>query len=109
MKYSVVSALAVTVISVLFAGICQAVPSGRTLEWKTKSGNSVIVFSGKVHADKGIKCFDCHLDLFRMKQGFADMKMSEIIEGKYCGKCHNGKDAFPTDKQEYCIKCHKQM
>lgn len=107
MKHSVVSVI--IFISVLFAGICQAVPSGRDLEWRTKTGNSVVVFSGKVHADKGIKCFDCHLSLFRMKKGFAEMKMAEIIEGKYCGACHNGKDAFSSEKAEFCTKCHKQM
>ena len=109
MKSYVVSVLTAIIVPALFAGVCLAVPSGRTLEWKTKTGNSVVVFSGKVHADKGIKCFDCHLNNFRMKQGFSEMKMSEIIEGKYCGHCHNGKDVFPSDKQEYCTRCHKQM
>lgn len=82
-----------------------AVPLGRVLEWKT--GMSTVTFDGRAHAEKGLRCSDCHPKPFMMLKGYAKMKMVEIIAGKYCGECHNGKRAFPSDKAEKCAKCHK--
>jgi len=82
-----------------------AVPLGRVLEWKT--GSSTVTFDARIHAEKGLGCGDCHPKPFMMVKGYAKMKMVEIIAGKYCGECHNGKRAFRTDKAENCAKCHK--
>ncbi|MBZ0156040.1 MAG: hypothetical protein K8I29_07470 [Alphaproteobacteria bacterium] len=43
----------------------------------------------------------------KMKKDYAKMKMVEIIKGKHCGECHNGKRAFSSGKAEDCAKCHK--
>jgi c(7)-type cytochrome triheme protein len=32
------------------------------------------------------------------------MKMDDIYQGKFCGKCHDGQTAFGSAE---CQKCHK--
>ncbi|MCL4536859.1 MAG: cytochrome C [Nitrospirae bacterium] len=107
MKVSAIRVLAAVLITFFLAGIATAVPIGRVLEWKT--GISTVVFDGGVHAEKGFKCSDCHPKPFMMKKDYANMKMVEIIAGKYCGECHNGTRAFATNKPEACARCHKKL
>jgi c(7)-type cytochrome triheme protein len=38
-----------------------------------------------------------------MRQGSNDINMGKIIQGEYCGKCHNGKIAWAP---LYCDRCH---
>lgn len=54
-------------------------------------------------------CKVCHLDIgFQMQAGADDIKMVEIFQGKWCGKCHNGKIAFAPagPKGANCQRCH---
>lgn len=101
---------AISAIILLIVGFCEislAVPLGRVLEWKT--GISTVVFDGRIHAEKGLRCNDCHPHIFMMKKDYRKMKMVEIIAGKYCGACHNGKKAFASNTAESCSRCHKKM
>ena len=84
-----------------------AVPSGKTLEFKDGSEGKV-TFSGSIHAEKGLKCNDCHPKIFPMKKTTEELKMSDLNAGKYCGECHNGKKAFATNNPADCSKCHKK-
>src|ERR1700752_946760 len=96
--------------SALFLGILAAsagaVPPGKTVDWDAPMGK--VPFDGKVHADKGLKCLDCHSKIFKMKKGTAEMKMADIHAGKFCGECHNGKKAFETNNPDNCVRCHKK-
>ncbi|MBF0558216.1 MAG: cytochrome C [Nitrospirae bacterium] len=109
MKYF--SALLVVIVAIVFVGSAMAVPSGKTLEF-AGGGNGKVEFSGKVHADKGLKCGDCHTKIFPMKgpgkDGAAAIKMDAIKEGKFCGACHNGTKAFNASDAANCSKCHKK-
>lgn len=49
------------------------------------------------------KCKACHESIFPMKRGASDITMSAIIDGQYCGQCHNGKIAWDP---LYCDRCH---
>ena len=97
-------------ISALIVGIiatsAEAVPPGKTAEWDAPMGK--VTFDGKVHADKGLKCLDCHSKIFKMKKGSTEMKMADIHAGKFCGECHNGKKAFETNNPDNCVRCHKK-
>ncbi len=84
-----------------------AVPSGKTLEFEPK-GAGKVVFSGKVHAEKGLKCADCHPAVFKMKKGGDAINMAAINEGKFCGHCHNGTKAFSAKDAANCAKCHQK-
>jgi len=95
-------------VSLAIAASALAVAPGKTLEFDGKGGGTV-VFDGKVHADKGLKCADCHQSgLFRMKKGADIITMKDMNEGKFCGACHNGTKVFGTKDPANCSRCHKK-
>ena len=95
------------IIAVAFVGGAMAVPSGKTAEFAGGTQGKV-VFDGKVHADKGSKCADCHPKLFQMKKESTKMTMADINGGKFCGACHDGTKAFKASDEANCAKCHKK-
>ena len=101
-----VLAVAILVI-VAFVGSALAVPPGKTVEY-AGGGAGKIVFDGKTHADKGLKCNDCHTKIFQMKKGAAKITMAEMNAGKNCGECHNGTKSFKSSDAANCAKCHKK-
>jgi len=92
----------------LSIGNAMAVPPGKTVEFASPMGK--VTFDGKVHADKGLKCPDCHTTpkLFAMKKGTDKLTMAAMNEGKFCGACHDGKKAFSVKAPTDCAKCHKK-
>ncbi len=68
-----------------------------------------VIFSHTEHTEMGFECASCHSELFEMKVGAAEEQpgkftMVALYEGKYCGACHNGDDAFASDT--LCTTCH---
>jgi c(7)-type cytochrome triheme protein len=68
-----------------------------------------VLFSHKLHVDKkGLSCDLCHARNFEMQalkaQENADFTMKSLMEGKYCGACHNGTMAFAANTR--CADCH---
>jgi len=53
------------------------------------------------------KCPACHDALFKMKAGSNRISMRDILAGKFCGKCHNGKIAFASTFTT-CNRCHRK-
>jgi c(7)-type cytochrome triheme protein len=50
------------------------------------------------------RCKVCHGDLgFQFKAGGNEINMLKIIDGEYCGACHNGEIAWAV---ENCDVCH---
>lgn len=50
------------------------------------------------------RCKVCHSELgFEMKVGANDISMVKIMDGQYCGMCHNGEIAWNIDQ---CDLCH---
>lgn len=107
--------LLVVIISLALMGTAFAVPKGKTLEFPGGKEGKVI-FDGTKHAEKELKCKDCHEKIFmsivdaKKVVGPPELKMDDISAGKYCGTCHNGDKAFSAakDKKENCVKCHKK-
>ncbi len=99
--------LAVLAALMLSIANVMAVPPGKTVEFASPMGK--VTFDGKVHADKGFKCADCHSKpkLFEMKKGGDKMTMAAMNEGKFCGTCHDGGKAFAVKAAADCVKCHK--
>ncbi|MBI5659053.1 MAG: hypothetical protein HZC43_05780 [Nitrosomonadales bacterium] len=49
-------------------------------------------------------CKVCHADLgFKFKAGGNDITMGKIVDGQFCGACHNGEIAWSV---ENCNMCH---
>ena len=50
------------------------------------------------------RCKVCHNELgFKMRVGANEIDMGKIIDGRYCGICHNGEIAWDL---ENCDLCH---
>ncbi len=102
----ILTAVVALLIAVAFVGSAVAVPPGKTVEYDGK-GNGKVIFDGKVHADKGLKCNDCHTKIFQMKKGTAKITKDDHAK-KYCGECHNGTKSFSMADEGNCAKCHKK-
>ena len=49
------------------------------------------------------RCKICHSDLgFKFKAGGNDINMAKIINGEFCGACHNGEIAWSIENCEVC-------
>lgn len=69
------------------------------------TGGGRVQFSHDVHVTmKGKKCTACHYALFTTRARHITNKMKDMEEGRSCGACHNGQDAF--DVRSNCTKCH---
>ena len=102
----ILTVLLTLAIAVVFIGSAMAVPPGKTVEYAGGAAGKV-VFDGKAHADKGLKCNDCHTKIFQMKKA-AKITMADMNAGKLCGECHNGTKTFATKDAANCGKCHKK-
>ena len=100
----IITTVLTLIIAVMFVGSAMAVPPGKTVEFDNPGGK--VVFDGKVHADKGLKCNDCHTKIFKMKKGSEKITMADMNAGKNCGTCHNGEKAFKSSDAANCGKCH---
>lgn len=60
------------------------------------------LFSHRTHESFG--CYACHPSIFPQQTlvGFTHQEMSE---GKFCGRCHQGRTAFAVAGTA-CTKCH---
>ncbi len=53
------------------------------------------------------RCKVCHHELgFQMKVGSNDITMAAILDGKFCGMCHNDETAWGL---EHCHRCHSGL
>lgn len=51
------------------------------------------------------RCKACHMQLFEPRAGANAVTMQQIKDGKACGQCHNGRDAFAATIGS-CQRCH---
>ncbi len=101
-----ITALIITLlVAITFVGSAFAVGPGKTVQFPDGDQGKV-TFDGKVHADKGFKCGDCHTKIFPMKK--TKLTMASMNDGKECGTCHNGTKAFDVKDKANCGKCHKK-
>ena len=68
-----------------------------------KRGMPPVIFPHWLHRVE-FKCKVCHPAIFEMKSGANDIDMKKIVlEGQFCGKCHNGTISW---KPIVCARCH---
>jgi len=79
---------------------------GGDIIFKPKKAAQVI-YSHDFHVGKlGLKCTNCHYRLYTTVEGHYTATMADMVKGKSCGACHNGKKAF--DVNGNCDRCHKK-
>lgn len=67
-----------------------------------KDGVRPVVFPHWFHRLR-FRCKVCHLELgFKMRAGGNDITMAGVIDGQFCGACHNGQVAWGPDRCELC-------
>ena len=70
------------------------------------AGIRPVVFPHWFHRIR-FRCKVCHADLgFQFKAGGNKITMAKIIDGKFCGACHNGEIAWSV---ENCAMCHSAV
>lgn len=75
-------------------------------EFSDEAGMRPVVFPHWFHRIR-YRCKVCHGDLgFQFKAGGNDINMVKIIDGQYCGACHDGDVAWSI---ENCELCHSGM
>ena len=71
-----------------------------------REGVRPVVFPHWFHRIR-FRCKVCHHELgFKMRAGANDVTMADIIDGRFCGMCHNGKVAWAADR---CDLCHSGL
>jgi c(7)-type cytochrome triheme protein len=68
-----------------------------------KNGMRPVIFPHWFHRIR-FRCKVCHAELgFKMRAGSNPITMTDIIEGRFCGACHNNDIAWSP---ENCDLCH---
>lgn len=71
--------------------------------YSDRAGMRPVVFPHWFHRIR-FRCKVCHADLgFKFQAGGNHITMLKIIDGEYCGACHNGEVAWSV---ENCTLCH---
>jgi c(7)-type cytochrome triheme protein len=98
---------------VLALGLAAALPAAAEYadvvldRHSTKEGVRAVVFPHWFHRIR-FRCKVCHSELgFQMRAGANNVKMNDIINGKFCGMCHNGQVAWAPDRCDLCHSAKK--
>jgi len=98
---------------VLALGLVVALPAGAEYgdvvldRNSTKQGVRAVVFPHWFHRIR-FRCKVCHSELgFKMRAGANLVQMSDIINGKFCGMCHNGQVAWSPERCDLCHSAKK--
>jgi c(7)-type cytochrome triheme protein len=71
--------------------------------YSDRAGMRPVVFPHWFHRIR-FRCKVCHADLgFKFQAGGNEINMVKIIDGEFCGACHNGEIAWSV---ENCDLCH---
>lgn len=71
--------------------------------YSDEAGMRPVIFPHWFHRIR-FRCKVCHADLgFKFQAGGNEINMLKIIDGEYCGACHNGDIAWSV---ENCDLCH---
>lgn len=88
---------------------CLALPAGAEYgdvvlnKRSDREGVRPVVFPHWFHRIR-FQCKVCHTELgFKMRAGSNDVRMADIVNGKFCGMCHNDRIAWGAGQ---CDLCH---
>lgn len=106
MKRMVIFASLLIIAVIVAVELCHAeygdIVLGKKMESMQKAGVKPVMFPHWFHRIR-FKCKVCHEDIFILQRGANDINMNAIMNGEFCGKCHNGTIAW---EPLYCDRCH---
>ena len=98
------SFLALMVI-LLLSDIVHGRIGGGNISYSVKKAKGV-TFSHDFHVQElGLACQKCHPSIYVTKGKDKPVTMTQMYDGKSCGACHTGKEAFTLKGN--CSKCHQ--
>jgi c(7)-type cytochrome triheme protein len=101
-------------IALVLTLLCSALPTPLHAEYgdviinkrSDKEGVRPVVFPHWFHRIR-YRCKVCHQELgFKMRAGANDVLMADIVDGKFCGMCHNEQIAWGPER---CDLCHSGL
>lgn len=104
----------IILLNIIFVMILMVMPSSLNAEYADVvlnkraeiEGVRAVIFPHWFHRIR-FRCVVCHSELgFEMRAGANKVTMDEIIQGKFCGACHDGEIAWST---ENCDLCHTAL
>lgn len=67
-----------------------------------QNGMRPVIFPHWFHRIR-FRCKVCHSELgFKMRVGSNNITMDAIIDGRFCGMCHNGEIAWSVERCDIC-------
>jgi c(7)-type cytochrome triheme protein len=106
LKSSLVLGLVVAIFAALFVDVQDAQAEYGDVvinNYSDAAGMRPAIFPHWFHRAR-FRCKVCHADLgFKFKAGGNEINMVKIIDGQFCGACHNGDIAWSV---ENCNLCH---
>lgn len=67
-----------------------------------QAGMRPVIYSHWFHRIR-FRCKVCHSEIgFKMRAGSNNITMEAIIDGKFCGMCHNGEIAWSVERCDIC-------
>ncbi len=89
----------------VLTGAALAASAERGGDIRYDAGPGPVLFRHSTHDTPEMRCSTCHTRLFRFRRGepfgHADMRA-----GRACGACHDGMQAFGTEVEASCGRCH---
>ena len=104
-EFARLAALALAVLVAAFFPVDSRAEYGDVVinNYSDAAGMRPVVFPHWFHRVR-YRCKVCHGDLgFKFKAGGNEINMVKIIDGQFCGACHNGDIAWSV---ENCNMCH---
>jgi c(7)-type cytochrome triheme protein len=101
-------AVALVAVALLLAAWPARAEYGDVVLNRRSEANGVrpVVFPHWFHRIR-FRCKVCHQELgFKMRAGANEVQMADILDGKFCGMCHNGTVAWGPDR---CDLCHSGL
>ena len=103
---SVIAVVCTMLVVGLSAKVCAEYGDVVLNKHSEREGMRPVIFPHWFHRIR-FRCKVCHSELgFEMRAGANDVTMNGIVEGKFCGACHNGEIAWST---EHCDLCHSGL
>jgi len=106
LRAGILAVLVMTLCAVFFVDIKDAQAEYADVvinNYSDAAGMRPVVFPHWFHRMR-FRCKVCHADLgFKFKAGGNEINMVKIIDGQFCGACHNGEIAWSP---ENCNLCH---
>lgn len=106
LRAGILAGLIMSLIAVFFVDINDAQAEYADVvinNYSDAAGMRPVVFPHWFHRMR-FRCKVCHADLgFKFKAGGNEINMVKIIDGQFCGACHNGEIAWSP---ENCNLCH---